>query len=138
MLLRVEHLVPKEDHLKLSKGLSNFPELCFIKTICKTNATDFSTDDRRAVQALDRSNGTSYWKQDRLFLRQLTVPFPLGRQIAVVDIEGQVHFMDRESGALVGRVPTDPSGAVAPPVALPTGFLVQTRNGGLHAIALQP
>ena len=98
----------------------------------------FITDDKSGVQALDRSNGTSYWRQDRLFLRSLTVPLPLGRQIAVADVEGQVHLMDRESGTLVGRIPTDASGVAAPLVALPSGFLAQTRNGGLHAIGLLP
>ena len=97
----------------------------------------FVTDDRGAVHALDRSNGTSFWKQDQLFLRNLTVPFPLGRQIVAADIEGQVHFMDRENGSLVARVATDSSGVAAPIVALADGILVQTRNGGLYAISLQ-
>ena len=97
----------------------------------------FITDDRGAVHALDRSNGTSFWKQDRLFLRNLTVPFPLGRQIVAADVEGQVHFMDRENGTLIARVATDGSGVAAPIVALNDGILVQTRNGGLYAMSLQ-
>ena len=97
----------------------------------------FITDDRGAIHALDRSNGTSFWKQDRLFLRNLTVPFPLGRQIVAADIEGQVHFMDRENGTLVARVATDSSGVAAPIAALLGGILVQTRNGGLYALSLQ-
>ena len=97
----------------------------------------FVTDDRGAVHALDRSNGTSFWKQDQLFLRNLTVPFPLGRQIVAADVEGQVHFMDRENGALIARVATDSSGVAAPIVALADGILVQTRNGGLYAMSLQ-
>ena len=99
----------------------------------------FVTDDKGAVNALDRSNGTSFWKQDRLLLRNLTVPYPMGRQVVAADVEGQVHFMDRESGTLTGRVPTDSSGVAAPIVALRDGsILVQTRNGGLYAMSLQP
>ena len=94
----------------------------------------FATDDRGAVHALDRSNGTSFWKQDRLFLRGLTAPFALGRYIVAADVQGQVHFMDRESGALVGRIATDSSGVAASITRLPRGILVQTRNGGLFAI----
>lgn len=98
----------------------------------------YITDDRGAINALDRSNGTSFWKQDRLFLRNLTVPFPLGRQIVAADVEGQVHFMDRENGTLIGRIATDSSGVAAPVISLAEGFLVQTRSGGLYAMSLQP
>ncbi|MFM9969693.1 MAG: outer membrane protein assembly factor BamB, partial [Burkholderiales bacterium] len=91
-----------------------------------------------AVHALDRSNGTSFWKQDRFFLRNLTVPLPLGRHIVAADVQGLVHVMDRESGALVGRMATDSSGVVAAIVPIPAGFLVQTKNGGLYAIGLLP
>ncbi len=98
----------------------------------------FVTDDRGAVHALDRSNGTSFWKQDRFFLRNLTVPFPSGRQIVAADVQGFVHIMDRENGNLIGRVTTDSSGVAASIVALPDGLLVQTKSGGLYAISLQP
>ena len=63
----------------------------------------------------------------------LSAPLPLGREIAVGDIEGHVHLLARESGAFVGRVSTDGSQIVAPPVRLPNGFLVQTSKGGLFA-----
>jgi outer membrane protein assembly factor BamB len=62
----------------------------------------------------------------------------LGRYVAAGDVQGFVHIMDREHGTLVGRVPTDSSGVAAPIVAIPDGMLVQTRNGGLYAISLQP
>lgn len=98
----------------------------------------FVTDDRSAVHALDRSNGTSFWKQDSLFLRNLTVPFPLGRYVIAADVQGFIHIMDREHGNLIGRVATDSSGVTATIAALPDGMLVQTKNGGLYAISLQP
>jgi len=62
-----------------------------------------------AVHALDRAGGATIWKQDRLFLRRLSAPLPLGREIAVGDVEGYVHFLSRESGAFVGRIATDGS-----------------------------
>ena len=64
----------------------------------------FVADDKGAVNALDRTNGTSFWKQDRFFLRNLTVPFPLGRQIVAGDVQGFIHVMDRESGNIIGRM----------------------------------
>jgi outer membrane protein assembly factor BamB len=96
----------------------------------------FISDDRGAVHALDRSNGRSVWKQDKLANRQLSVPLAAGNTIAVGDLEGYVHFLARDSGAFVARFATG-SGAIRnAPVALPSGLLVQTQNGGLFALAL--
>lgn len=95
----------------------------------------FVSDDKGSVQALDRAGGNSVWKQDRLFLRRLTAPLALGREIAVGDVQGYVHFLSRETGAFVGRFATDGSPVNAGLVRLGDGFLVQTRNGGLYALS---
>lgn len=98
----------------------------------------YVTDDRNAVAAFDRTNGASVWKQDRLFGRGLTRPLAFGRYVVVGDFEGYVHFMSREDGSFVARVATDGSAIGAPPVALDlSSFVVQTRNGGVFAIAVQ-
>jgi len=96
----------------------------------------FISDDRGAMHALDRSNGRSIWKQDRLAHRQLSLPLPLGTEVAAGDLQGFVHFIARESGAFVARAATDGSPIRAAPVKLPEGFLVQTRGGGLYALSL--
>ncbi|MGH8722875.1 MAG: PQQ-binding-like beta-propeller repeat protein, partial [Burkholderiales bacterium] len=95
----------------------------------------YVSDERGAVHALDRTNGRSLWKQDRLAHRQLTRPLPLGETVAVGDLEGIVHLLARDSGAFVGRAATDGSAVRAAPLALPGGFLVQTQAGGLFALA---
>ena len=98
----------------------------------------FVSDEKGAVQALDRSSGTSLWRQDKLSLRNLSAPLALGREIVVADIQGYVHFLARDSGAFVGRVATDGSPVSTNPVSLPNGgFLIQTRNGGLYAFSSQ-
>jgi outer membrane protein assembly factor BamB len=98
----------------------------------------FVSDDKGAVHALDRSSGTSVWRQDKLSLRNLSAPLALGRDIVVADIQGYVHFLARDSGAFVGRVATDGSPVSTSPVRLPGGgFLIQTRSGGLFAFSSQ-
>ena len=97
----------------------------------------FVSDDKGAVHALDRTNGRSVWKQDRLSYRRLSLPLPIGTEVAVGDLQGYVHFLSRESGAFVARIATDGSAIAAAPVKLPEGFLVQTQNGGLYALNLQ-
>jgi outer membrane protein assembly factor BamB len=96
----------------------------------------FVSDDKGAVHALDRNNGRSIWKQDRLAYRQLSLPLPLGTEVAAGDLQGFVHFMARESGAFLARAATDGSPIRAAPLKLPGGFLVQTQSGGLYALTL--
>jgi outer membrane protein assembly factor BamB len=97
----------------------------------------FVSDDKGAVHALDRTNGRSVWKQDRLSHRSLSLPLPLGTEVALGDLQGYVHFLARESGAFVARVGTDGSAIRAAPLKLPDGFVVQTQNGGLYALNLR-
>jgi outer membrane protein assembly factor BamB len=96
----------------------------------------FISDDKGSVHALDRTNGRSVWKQDRLAYRQLSLPLPLGTEIAAGDLQGYVHFIARESGAFVARAATDGSPIRAAPLKLGEGFLVQTQAGGLYALSL--
>ncbi|HKC39839.1 MAG TPA: PQQ-binding-like beta-propeller repeat protein, partial [Gemmatimonadales bacterium] len=97
----------------------------------------FVSDDKGAVHALDRAGGATIWKQDKLFLRRLSAPLALGREIAVGDVEGYVHFLSRENGAFVGRVATDGSPIRSLLVRLESGFLVQTQSGNLYALSTQ-
>lgn len=98
----------------------------------------YITDERSAVQALDRNGGASLWKQDKLNGRWATAPLAMGRYVIVGDFEGYVHVLSREDGAFVARVATDGSAIRVPPVALDLStFLVQTRNGGVYAISVQ-
>ena len=98
----------------------------------------YVTDDQNAVLALDRGNGASLWKQDRLFGRGVSAPLALGRYVIVGDFEGYVHFLSREDGSFAARIATDGSPVIAPPVALDmTSIVVQTRNGGVFAISAQ-
>lgn len=96
----------------------------------------YVSDDRGAVNSLDRSNGRSVWKQDRLTYRELSQPMPLGNEIVVGDLQGFVHFLARDSGAFVARSATDGSKIRAAPLKLPNGVLIQTLNGGLFALSL--
>ncbi|MSQ70617.1 MAG: outer membrane protein assembly factor BamB [Betaproteobacteria bacterium] len=95
----------------------------------------FVSDDAGAVHALDRAGGSSVWKQDRLFRRNLTTPLSLGQVIAVADVQGYVHFLSRDNGQIVARVATDGSPVAAFLTPMESAFLVQTRNGGLYAFS---
>jgi outer membrane protein assembly factor BamB len=96
----------------------------------------YVSDDKGAVHALDRVNGATVWKQDKLFMRQLSRPIALGNHVAVGDYQGVVHLLRRETGAFAARYNTDSSGIAAEPQRVERGFLLQTRNGGLYALSV--
>lgn len=96
----------------------------------------YVTDEKGAVHALDRASGATVWKQDKLFMRQVSRPIALGNHVAVGDYQGVVHLLRRDNGAFAARIGTDSSGIAAAPQRVERGFLMQTRNGGLYALAV--
>jgi outer membrane protein assembly factor BamB len=99
--------------------------------------TLYLSDERGTVMALDKGSGATFWKMDKLYGRQVSAPVVVGRYIAVGDFQGYVHFLNREDGAFAARVATDGSAITASPVRLGSNLLVQTRNGGLFAVAIK-
>lgn len=98
----------------------------------------YVTDDKDAVVALDKANGASLWRQDKLARRLVSGSLVFGRFVVVGDFEGYVHFLQREDGSFAGRIATDGSPIIAAPVALDlTSFVVQTQKGGVFAITVQ-
>jgi outer membrane protein assembly factor BamB len=98
----------------------------------------YVTDEKNAIVALDKTSGASLWKQDKLVNRAVTAPLAFGRFVVVGDVQGYVHLLSREDGSFAGRIATDGSAIGATPVAIDTNtFVVQTRNGGVFAIAVQ-
>ncbi len=94
----------------------------------------FVTDDKGAVHALDLASGSSLWKQDALSLRGVSAPVVRRNLVAVADVQGVVHFLNRDDGAFAARLTTDGGAVVAPPQPLGRNLLVQTSKGGLYAI----
>lgn len=94
----------------------------------------YVTDDKGAVHAYERTRGTSVWKQDKLFLRQLTAPAVQRGLVAVGDVQGQVHFLNREDGSFAARYSTDGSPIWAAPQVYGNGWLVQTSGGSVQAL----
>lgn len=91
-----------------------------------------------SVYALDYTSGKTFWRQAALKNRQLSAPMPMVSLIAVGDIEGYVHFLSREDGALASRVKTSNS-SIMPQMALINSntVLAQTRDGGIYAIQVK-
>ena len=83
------------------------------------------------------SNGDVLWNAEQFLNRKLSAPLVLGQSVVVGDYEGQIHFLNRETGKTQLRLATDGSAIAAAPVAAGNTILVVTRNGGLFALRPQ-
>ncbi len=98
----------------------------------------YVSDDKGVLHALDRASGATIWKQDKLFLRRLTAPLVLSSLIAVADVQGMVHFLNREDGSFAARARSDGSPVVAALQRLgATDLVLQTSDGRVVALAVQ-
>jgi outer membrane protein assembly factor BamB len=93
----------------------------------------FGADASDRITAWRTASGETAWTNERLLYRGLSAPLSSGRTVIFGDSEGQVHFLAREDGKTLLRLPTDGSPVVSAPVLSGTTVLVVTRNGGLHA-----
>lgn len=81
--------------------------------------------------------GEVAWTNDRLLYRDLSGALLAGSVVVVGDLEGQVHFLSRNGGDTLLRLPTDGTPVVGKPVMSGTTVLVATRGGGLFAFRPQ-
>lgn len=93
----------------------------------------FGADGSDRLSAWKAGAGELAWTNERLLYRNLSAPLSAGKTLVFGDFEGQVHFLDRETGKTLLRLATDGSPVVAQPVLSGTTMLVVTRNGGLFA-----
>lgn len=98
--------------------------------------TLFITDDRDHIWAMDRDNGATMWKQEKLQARQLTRPVVMGENIVVGDYAGYLHWLSQFDGHFVARVHVDSDGILVPPLVKNDRVYVMTRDGDLVAYQL--
>ena len=98
----------------------------------------YLSEDNGSVVAFDRNSGASVWKQDKLSYRNLSAPLATKDYVVVGDFEGRVHILKFEDGSFAARIATDGGGiAAAPRLIEDNKVLVQTRKGGIYAIAIK-
>lgn len=92
-----------------------------------------------AADASDRltawrtASGEVAWSSEALMHRELGSPLMVGNTVVFGDAEGTLHWLSRDKGETLLRLPTDGSGIAAAPVVAGTTMLVVTRSGGLYA-----
>jgi outer membrane protein assembly factor BamB len=93
------------------------------------------TESDGKVIAWRSADGERAWTNERLQYRDLTAPLVLSRSIVLGDSTGLVHFLSREDGSALTRLPTDSSGVSAGPVLAGETLVVVTRSGGVYGFA---
>ena len=85
------------------------------------------------VFALDKTNGVTLWKLEKLLRRDPGTPIVVKGRIVIGDKDGLIHVMSSENGDLIGRLSTDGSRVVS---LLNKGdsAIAQTDKGGIFAI----
>lgn len=97
----------------------------------------YISDANGSVIALDKTSGSTVWKNDKLLLRDTATPYALGDFVVAGDYEGYLHGMNREDGSFAARIKLDGSAIQATPIGLDEGLLVQTRDGGLYSLSIR-
>jgi outer membrane protein assembly factor BamB len=93
----------------------------------------FGADASDRLTAWSAASGDVAWSSDKMMHRGLSAPLIVGKTVVFGDAEGTLHFLSRDKGDAMLRLPTDGSAIIAAPVASGSTMLVVTRSGGLFA-----
>ncbi len=96
----------------------------------------YLSDAGGSVIALDKTTGSTTWKNGQLLLRGVTAPYALGNFVVVGDFEGYLHGLNREDGNFAARIKLEGGAIVAAPLEMDGGLLVQTRGGDLYSLLI--
>lgn len=105
------------------------------------NAEDarvFVSHANSAIYALDYATGKTFWRQGDLRQRRISAPLPMGGLIAVGDVEGYVHLLNREDGTFAARVQLENSPIMPQMISSGTSTVIaQNRKGGIYAVSIK-
>ena len=108
-----------------------------IRAIAADEQFVFGADGSDRLTAWKTVGGDVAWTSEKFLRRGLSAPVSVGKTVIFGDVEGQVHFVSRDSGVTQLRLPTDGSAVVVPPAVSGSTVLIVTSNGGLFAFRPQ-
>jgi outer membrane protein assembly factor BamB len=92
-----------------------------------------SADREDAVWLIDRRNGSTLWRDDRLARRQITRPVFFGDYLVTVDGDGFMHWYGLESGDFAARVRASRSAPADAPLVVGNTLYLLDEDGSLTA-----
>ena len=96
----------------------------------------YVTDTVGNVWALDRRNGASLWKQDKLLYRSVTAPSVVNGYVVVSDFEGYQHWLSTDDGHFVGRSSISSDGISTAAVTDGKVAYTYSNSGELAAVGM--
>jgi outer membrane protein assembly factor BamB len=97
----------------------------------------YLTDSAGSVHSLDKTTGSTSWKNGELSLRKTTAPLALGNFVVVGDFEGYLHAMKRDDGKFAARIKMEGGAILDAPIEMDDGVLVQTRGGDMYSLSIK-
>jgi outer membrane protein assembly factor BamB len=97
----------------------------------------YLSDVGGSVMSLDKTTGSTIWKNGDLLLRGVTAPYAFGNFVVVGDFEGYLHGLNREDGNFVARLKLEGGAIMTAPLELDGGLLVQTRGGEMYSLSIK-
>jgi outer membrane protein assembly factor BamB len=91
--------------------------------------------DNSHLWSIDRRTGSAFWKQDVLNARRITAPSIIDNRLVVADLDGYLHWFNREDGRLVGRIRFADTRSYVQPVIWRDTVLSIDRVGQLASIS---
>ncbi|TMP37466.1 outer membrane protein assembly factor BamB [Pseudoalteromonas rubra] len=98
--------------------------------------TIYLVDSEGVLYALDRESGIERWSQSALRGWYLTTPAVAGNYLVVGDQEGNLHWLDKQTGELVSREEFDSSGFFVEPIVVDDKLILYTRDGEVSAVKI--
>ena len=97
----------------------------------------YLSDASGSVIALDKTNGSTAWKNGDMLFRRVTAPNASGKFVVVGDFEGYLHGLNLDDGSFAARIKLDGGAIVATPIEMDDGLLVRTRGGELYSLSIK-
>jgi len=97
----------------------------------------YTVDEKGFAYALDRSTGATVWRRDALAGRRASGIALIGDRVAIHDLQGNLHFLNRSDGRIVARALGEGFESTAPLAATGNAVVAQTRGGQLVAVTLR-
>ena len=97
----------------------------------------YLSDAKGSVIALDKSSGSTVWKNDKLTKREISSPLVLEKLVVVGDYEGYLHGLNREDGNMASRIKLDGGAINVAALSMDGGLLVQTHGGDIYSLSVK-
>jgi outer membrane protein assembly factor BamB len=96
----------------------------------------YVVDSDGIIYSLDKTSGVEHWSQPALRGWYLTGPAIANNYLALGDQEGNLHWLNKETGELVSRESFDSSGFYIEPLIADDKLILHTRDGEVSAVKI--